>query len=142
MRNGRTRSGLGGPWATSEGAAGVVGVFGSARGPRGRWQRARARSVDHVTRALAHAAAAGLVDASALSGHVVRPPVGVFCWSMDDDATNDAIGEFQCKEAVWHETRLRCKLQQIPLAVLIVSSGQRKRKYKKMIIFRIMKEEI
>jgi hypothetical protein len=46
-----------------------------------------------VTRALAHAAAAGLLDASALSGHLVHHPVGVFWWLVvvDDDAADDAI---------------------------------------------------
>lgn len=57
-----------------------------------------------MTRALAHAAAAGLLDASALSGHLVHHPVGVFWWLVvvDDDAADDAIVEFQCKEAVRH----------------------------------------
>ena len=69
--------GWGGPWAIGDrrregaAAAGVVGALGWAHAvaPRvGAWQRARVRSVDHVTRALAHAGAGGLVDASALSG--------------------------------------------------------------------------
>lgn len=99
------------PWATGDGegqgAAGVVGTWGVrfGRAPRGRWHKGpRVRPVDHVTRALAHAAAAGLLDASALSGHLVHHPVGVFWWLVvvDDDAADDAIVEFQCKEAVRH----------------------------------------
>lgn len=90
-----------------QGAAGVVGTWGVrfGRAPRGRWHKGpRVRPVDHVTRALAHAAAAGLLDASALSGHLVHHPVGVFWWLVvvDDDAADDAIVEFQCKEAVRH----------------------------------------
>lgn len=124
MRDGRTRSGagcLGGPCLVAgasvgntatgdgevQGAAGVVGTWGVrfGRAPRGRWHKGpRVRPVDHVTRALAHAAAAGLLDASALSGHLVHHPVGVFLWLVvvDDDAAHDAIVEFQRKEAVRH----------------------------------------